>query len=325
MPHRGQTIQKLCSDGEKMKALILVDKLNWAYHSIAQSIAKYNHTDIQLKIQPIKGSVPAIKKIYKKYDLVFVMGWQTYELVNFIPQEIVISGVHSFHSWDDRKTTPDKSATPPKKLIRFLRKFRAVNTVSDRLREAFSKNGLSSIVYTANGVDTDIFKSTCQRPLGKNIIVGYSGSKAHDWRKGVSKYIIPAAKKAKAGVKLAMLSTGDYIPLDKMHTFYNQLDCYVCASSSEGMSLSVLEAAACGCPVITTRCSGNTEIIKEGITGFFVNRKVESIADKIEMFRRDRKLLSEMSNNVAEDVKNMWGWDNRASKWMQFIEDNIYV
>jgi len=302
-----------------MKILILVDKLNWAYHSIAQCIKKYNHTDICLKIMPIKKNIPSIKKVYKKYDKVFVMGWQTYELVSFIPKDIIMTGVHSFHSWDSKKTTPDKSAIPPKKLINLLRKFRAVNTVSQRLHKTFSRNGLPSIVYTANGVDTNIFKSTCTRPLGKRIVIGYSGSKAHDWRKGVSKFILPAAKKAKAKVKLAMLSTGNYIPLDKMHKFYNQLDCYVCASSSEGMSLSVLEAAACGCPVITTRCSGNTEIIKEGKTGFFVNRDVNEIASKIAVLHNDSQLLSEMSKAIQNDISENWGWNTRTKAWIDFI------
>ena len=37
-----------------------------------------------------------------------------------------------------------------------------------------------------------------------------------------------------------------------MPKFYNKLDIY-CASSSEGFSLSVLEASATGIPVISTK------------------------------------------------------------------------
>lgn len=301
-----------------MKLLILIDKLNWAYHSIAKCIQKYNRTDVNIDVLPIKGNVSSIKKIYKKYDCVFVMGWQNYSLVEFIPKNITITGVHSFHSWDKGKTTPDKSAIPPTTLIKFLSKFNRVNVVSQRLFEVFQKSGLD-VVYTANGVDTDIFKCMCDRPIGKTITVGYSGSKAHDWRKGVSQFILPAAKQSKVNAKLAMANTDQYISLSKMYKFYNKIDCYICASSSEGMSLSVLEAAACGCPIITTRCGGSTEIIKEGKTGFFVNRTVNDIVDKINILK-NIDLLKQMSDATVKDIKENWGWNVRASKWIDFVE-----
>jgi glycosyltransferase involved in cell wall biosynthesis len=48
------------------------------------------------------------------------------------------------------------------------------------------------------------------------------------------------------------------------------LDVYVCASESEGFSNVILEAMACGKPVIATNVGGNPEAVKDGITGFLV-------------------------------------------------------
>lgn len=300
-----------------MKTLVLVDKLNWAYHSIAKSLKKHA-PHLRFHVKPIKGNVADIKKCYKKYDQFFVMGWQTYDHVKFLPSQSTLTGVHSFHSWDNKKTTPGKPAKPPRDLVDTLSKFKSVNVVSDALHSTFTKAGLKC-VYTPNGVDVDIFKSHVSRPIGDSIVVGYSGSKAHDWRKGVTKFIIPAAKKANVKCKLAMLSTNNYVPLEDMHTFYNQVDVYICASLSEGMSLSVLEAASCGCPVITTRCSGCTELIKDGETGFFVNRSVDEIFSRIEQLK-DRKLLQQMSRNIADDMRRNWSWETRAKAWSDFIE-----
>ena len=45
-----------------MRILLLVDKLNWAYHSIAKSLCKYNTDDnIYFGILPIKGGIDKIK------------------------------------------------------------------------------------------------------------------------------------------------------------------------------------------------------------------------------------------------------------------------
>jgi glycosyltransferase involved in cell wall biosynthesis len=48
------------------------------------------------------------------------------------------------------------------------------------------------------------------------------------------------------------------------------LDVYVCASESEGFSNVILEAMACGKPVIATKVGGNPEAVDEGVTGFLV-------------------------------------------------------
>ena len=77
-----------------------------------------------------------------------------------------------------------------------------------------------------------------------------------------SKYIIPSSKGAGVKTKIAMLSTGNYVPLEQMPSFYSDLHAYICASSSEGFSLSVLEAASCGVPIITTNVGGMSDLLK---------------------------------------------------------------
>ena len=306
-----------------MRICILPDKLNWAYHAIALACKKYNQrTDVEIDIIHIKGNIKHIKKKHKKYDRFLVMGWQTFNVVDFLPKSRTLIGVHSFHSWDKRKTTPEKSATPDKKLIRFLNKFLRVNVVSMRLFDTFSSAGVEKIYYTPNGVDLDMFtKKNISVDPKENFYVGYSGSKAHDWRKGTTQFIIPAARLAGAETRLAMLSSGSYVPLKEMPKFYQSIDCYVCASSSEGMSLSVLEAAATGLPIISTRCSGTDEIFIDKENCLLVDRDMREIAYKISYFKNNPKECIRIGSNVRKTIEDKFSWEKRALDWIKFISD----
>jgi len=303
-----------------MKVLLLPDKKNWAFFTICEAIVKYNDTDIEFTVMPIKGGEKKIKKEYKKYDLFFVLGWQTYDRIGFLPKKQTLIGLHSYHSWDKHKTTPDnkEDMVPPRKLVDFLNKFLRVNAVSKQLTHVFEKAGVDKIYYTPNGADTDIFFPD-RKHKNKKFTIGYSGSKAHDWRKGVTEFIYPAAKKAKVDVKIAMLSSDQYVDLDHMPEFYNTLDTYICASSSEGFSLSVLEAAACGLPIISTKVGGCVDLIEDGLNGFLVDRNINAIADSIVLLRDNESLRHGISNQIGSDVVCKWAWSNRSVDWINFI------
>jgi glycosyltransferase involved in cell wall biosynthesis len=50
----------------------------------------------------------------------------------------------------------------------------------------------------------------------------------------------------------------------------NGVDLYVSTSTSEGFSLTTIQAMACGLPVVATRSGGPEDIITDGIDGFLV-------------------------------------------------------
>jgi len=302
-----------------MKILVLVDSLNWAYHSIAKSLCKYNVDDsVFFDVLPIKGGISNIKKSYKKYDLFYVMGFQTFKKLGFLPKNKTLIGIHSCHSWDNKKTTPTNIVYPDNELVDHLNSFLRVNAVSKYLYDVFKKKGVKNIYCTPNGVDSNIF-IPLKKNNNKEFTIGYSGTSTHDWRKGTTEFIVPAAKMSGVKVNLAMRSTGSHIPLEEMPSFYNTLDAYVCASSSEGFSLSVLEAASCGVPIISTKITGCTEIINHGCNGFFVDRDIRDISEKIDIMK-DLKLRESMSNNIRRDVVENHCWSKKIDKWIIFLK-----
>jgi len=304
-----------------MKLLIITDKPNWAYHSIAKSLVKFNDVlSLSIDILHIKGNEKQLKKIYKKYDRFYVMGFQLFERSTFLPKNKTLVGIHSCHSWDDKLTTPTNIVYPDKKIVDYLNKFLGVNAVSEYLYDIFKESGLSNVCCTPNGVDSSVFLPQ-KNNINEVFTIGYSGTKTHDWRKGISDYIIPAAKKANVKVNLAMRSTGTHIPLEEMPSFYSTLDAYVCASSSEGFSLSVLEAASCGVPIISTKITGCTELIKDGENGFFVDRNIDDISSKINVLKEDDDLRIDMKRRIREDVEEKHCWSKKIDKWISFFKE----
>ena len=159
-----------------MKILVLVDRLHWAYYSIFKNLEKFNQYElINMDCMPIKGNVKNIKKCFKKYDRFLVMGYQTYDKVDFLPKNNTLVGVHSHHSWDDKRTAPDVNVDPTKKLVDTLNSFKSVNVVSGRLFDIFTKAGIDSLYYTPNGVDSGIFKPVKKKSSG-GFYIGFSGS-----------------------------------------------------------------------------------------------------------------------------------------------------
>jgi glycosyltransferase involved in cell wall biosynthesis len=321
-----------------MNVLLICDRPNWAYDSIAHALKKYNHNHLlKLDIFYLKNKEEQLKVFARehKYDLYFFLGWQLLSETSsglfgktkykyrypFIDTQKVITGIHSHHAWDGRKTLPDNSVPPPENLINFLSQFRGVNAVSYRLFSLFKDHGLKNCHYTPNGVDIEIFFPF--KPFSTDKLrIGFSGNKKHDWRKGITQYIEPLSTLPWVELKLAMPQE-DYVPLNKMPHFYNDIDLYLCASSSEGFSLSVLEASACGRPVVTTRVGGCEELIIDGENGFFVDRSIEDIKQKVSTLYKDKGLIQKMGTKNRQIVEEKWSWELRVHDWLKFITKNI--
>lgn len=78
--------------------------------------------------------------------------------------------------------------------------------------------------------------------------------------------------------------------------FLNEADIYCCTSKVEGLPIAVLEAMACGLPIITTPAGGVVDIVQEEENGFIVNYDAECISKKMVELASDEALRHEMGN-----------------------------
>lgn len=89
-----------------------------------------------------------------------------------------------------------------------------------------------------------------------------------------------------------------HVPQAELPGLYQGADVFVFPTLLEGMPLVVLEAMACGLPVITT-ANGPGDIVRDGIDGFIVPiRDSDAIAEKLEYLRANPDRMKEMGYNA---------------------------
>ena len=98
-------------------------------------------------------------------------------------------------------------------------------------------------------------------------------------------------------------------------------DCYICASFSEGLSISVTESIILDVPVITTNVFGMNELLQKDIGGWIVNSDDE-LFSQIREVLLDSKILCDKSDEMRV-LLNDYNIDNRVKKIKKIIDRNI--
>src|SRR5205085_6816315 len=90
------------------------------------------------------------------------------------------------------------------------------------------------------------------------------------------------------------------------------------ASSAEGWTLTVMEAAACGTPSVAMSVGGLPESIADGVTGFLADDGAELTADVQRLVEDDglRERMGQAAYNRAQEFT----WDRTARRTLDVLE-----
>lgn len=104
---------------------------------------------------------------------------------------------------------------------------------------------------------------------------------------------------------------------DHIAGYLNASDVFVLPSRFEGLSNSLLEAMACGLPVITTRVGGSIDVINDGINGILVDvDNVEQLTQAIVNVLTDPLLSTQMGRNARTTIEAGYDLNRIADQYI---------
>ena len=214
-----------------------------------------------------------------------------------------------------------------------------ITTLSTPLKKMLVEMGIKeeNIQYISNGVDTDFFhpvsaeeKMALRRELGlpenEKIILSIGRFVP---KKGLDIFI----KAADPDYQLVLVSRGNFepylknakgkvlildpIPQEKLRKIYQACDIFVLAAAGEDVfSLVLMEAMACGLPVITSNDPFYRNYV-DGDNMMLVEPNSETIRESIKQIIKNPNLSSRMANYSRAKAIEIFSWDSRIEKYLK--------
>jgi len=191
-------------------------------------------------------------------------------------------------------------------------------------REMWEKSGKHPKTHPiSNGVDRDIFQ--LRKPIeNRKPRILWIGSRFHRKTKNYDRILVPLEKELKkrhisCDFKVVDSVGKNRMTPEQMTYWYNTGSIYVVASSFEGTPNPALEAASCGCTVVSTRVGNMPELIKDGVNGYLCDTSMKSILEGVLKAVENQK---ELANNMQETIKP-WDWKIKTDEYYDFFRKTI--
>jgi glycosyltransferase involved in cell wall biosynthesis len=216
----------------------------------------------------------------------------------------------------------------------------AVVSNSRGLKElALQTNNEQSIAVIPNGVDVKHFVPQEKSLVANEGVIHLTlGASRLTDRKGIV-YLIEALDILRDTFRFSLVIIGDgnakerleqlvkdrdlsesisfvgRIPREETLPYYQTADIFVLPSLNEGMSNAMLEALACGLPMITTRTGGADELVKEGENGLFIEQaNAQDVARALTVLCEDTELRQQMGKKSRALAETM-SWQSVATQY----------
>lgn len=232
-----------------------------------------------------------------------------------------------------------KLLTPLRRLI--FRKSVAVVANSPGLKEISERADPFPVQVIPNGVDTDFFYPRETRHEAGHHPFAFLFVGRFQTQKNLFYLIDHMASLKRAGVgPFVMHIVGDgpqydelqnhaknlgietclvwhgWLDKDSLREIYRNADCLVNPSLYEGMPNVILEAMACGLPVIASRVAGNDEVVRNGETGLLFDLgEPDAFRMALQEMVEDPGRASEMGKKGRSWVMNDFSWRKVAQAY----------
>ncbi len=200
----------------------------------------------------------------------------------------------------------------------------ATNTQLRNEAETFNTNAILCLP----GVNTEIFTPDSNAAKPETFTAGWCGART-TLVKCYDEVLTPIRRRDIATWKVHECSDPAAAKSrSEMAEWFNMLDVFVCTSVCEGSPLTVMEAAACGVPVVST----NVGIIKEWpemhdlglVVPIPANKQaarltINEITTRLVRLRDDMAYRQHCSEVLFRSVRKRFDWQNIATRWVRAI------
>ena len=237
-------------------------------------------------------------------------------------------------------------------LVRLMEKSsRVIACSKDQKLRAQAMGVSSNIKIIPHGVNTHRFTPKIKENLKKKLDIDgplvLSVQRLHP-RKGLNYLIdaipivlkeIPSAQfvivgkgpeKAKLETKIRDLEIEKstklvgFVSDPELPTYYANCDLFVLHSLYEAFGIVLLEAMACGKPVISSMVGGIPEVVLHGKTGILVPpRNTQELATNIIKLLSANKLAKEMGQYGRKLAEDKFDWDKIVKTYLKTFKDSI--
>ncbi len=222
-----------------------------------------------------------------------------------------------------------------------LRNFFITVSVSNELKYQLKNRKFSKVITIHNGINIPSYI-----PKSKNSIIhiGTVARLVKIKRLYLFLFIAKELKSKRSNLKFSILGDGPLknrlillaksLGLEKDITFfsevvnpisyYRSLDIYINTSLHEGIPMSILEAMACGNPVIAFKVGGIPEIVEDSKEGFMIeNNNLKLFIEKILVLIDKPELRYTMGKRCREKIKNYFNATLMAFRYYNLYKNLI--
>jgi len=191
--------------------------------------------------------------------------------------------------------------------------------VSEEVVSSISNKYNISADVLPNFVDTNIFKEREQNDLLENILiagmVGNGFNEIAEWQEVKRPQMFVDICK-KANIKYKFIHG---YPIEAGSKIYEEIDLLIVPSISEGFALPIIEAAACGIPVISTEVG-----VSRHLRNIQTFKTVDEAVCIINKFKADRQYLRNYTTYLRNEVRNYWNIEYICERyWKPLLEKRL--
>ena len=352
--HTQKWVYSLAKRGFNLRLFSLFKPNNPSYKLYSNLGVKIDSTDLSQKVWNLRNpniskilyisSFSKLKKIVKEFspDIIHAHYASSYGVLSYLLQfKPTIISVWGSDIYD----FPNRNFLNKWLLKKVIKSADSICSTSKAMRDIIISDYMKKECYlTPFGVDIDkfipseIIKDTftvgtiksIEPHNGIDIIIDAAKILVHDMNMTDIQFLIVGKgnllekmqeKCRKHNLDRNITFTG-HILHEEIVKYFQKLSVFIAVSTQESFGVSVLEAASCGIPAITSNVGGLPEVNEHLKTGYIIEANNEKIlSEKIIKLYKNDKLRKEMGKNARNRVIEKFNWNQNLDKMLKIYSN----